>query len=45
MTSPLESSACGGVSDDLLRAMGTQSVYALKQGGLVFDDIVAAAAL
>lgn len=42
---PLKSSACGVVSEDLLRAMGTQSVYVLKEGGLVFDDIVAAAAL
>lgn len=25
--------------------MGAQSVYVLKQGGLVFDDIVVAAAL
>lgn len=42
---PLESSACGIVSDELLRAVGAQSVYVLKQGGLVFDDIVVAAAL
>lgn len=33
------------LSDDLLRALGTQSVYVLKQGGLFFDDAVAAAAL
>lgn len=37
--------ACGVVSDDLLRAVGTQSVCVLKQGDLVFDDIVAAASL
>lgn len=37
--------ACGVVSADLLRAVGTQPVCVWKQGGLVFDDIGAAAAL